>query len=216
MHKGLRYYLVFILPMLLLANFGYAQKEANIWYFGDGFGCDFNAAPPIALTNGKIHKHGGGASIADSAGNLLFYTDGETVWNKYHDTMPNGTGLFGTASMQPALIVKVPKDKNRYYIFTSSASNSGVKNMGIYYSLVDISANNGQGAVIIKNIRLQNTSSERLAATFHRNNEDIWMATVSDDWSIKNPKSEMYFYLITKSGLKLHHTTNTDYLGGRG
>lgn len=33
------------------------------------------------------------ASISDSAGNLLFYTNGEKVWNKNHEVMPNGEGL---------------------------------------------------------------------------------------------------------------------------
>ncbi|MFC7667853.1 hypothetical protein ACFQT0_10980 [Hymenobacter humi] len=50
---------------------------------------------------------------------LLFYTNGETVWNRKHQPMPNGRKLMGSgSSTQSALIVPDPGSGNVFYIFT--------------------------------------------------------------------------------------------------
>ncbi|MFY8029734.1 MAG: hypothetical protein ACOVPB_11205, partial [Bacteroidia bacterium] len=95
-----------------------AQGEANIWYFGQNAGLDFNSGSPVPLSNGAINTYEGCASIANSAGALKFYTDGITVWNANHTAMPNGTGLFGDPSAtQSAIIVPKPGNPNIYYVF---------------------------------------------------------------------------------------------------
>jgi hypothetical protein len=68
------------------------NKQNNIWYFGDKAGLDFNTEPPTVLEDGEINASEGCSVIADNNGNLLFYTDGITVWDKTHTAMPNGTG----------------------------------------------------------------------------------------------------------------------------
>src|SRR6185295_360819 len=79
-----------------------AQKQANLWYFGEYAGLDFNSGAPVLLTNGQTHNSTtnieGCATISDSAGQLLFYTDGETVYNHLHALMPNGTNIGGGQS----------------------------------------------------------------------------------------------------------------------
>src|SRR5688572_28486383 len=97
-----------------------AQKENNMWYFGKNAGLDFNSGAPVPLTNGALNTWEGSASVADPAtGNLLFYTDGESVWNANHNLMPNGSGLWGQfSSCQSSLIVPVPGSSTDYYIFT--------------------------------------------------------------------------------------------------
>jgi len=67
----------------------YSQKEANIWYFGENAGLDFNSGVPVALLDGQLNTREGCATISDKNGNLLFYTDGITVWNRSHKIMQN-------------------------------------------------------------------------------------------------------------------------------
>ena len=67
-----------------------AQGESNIWYFGNGAGLDFNSGGPVALNNGSLFTTEGCATMSDKAGNLLFYTNGVTVWNAQHGVMSNG------------------------------------------------------------------------------------------------------------------------------
>ena len=101
-----------------------SQGEANNWYFGQNAGVNFNTNPPSALNNGVLTTTEGCSSISDASGNLLFYSDGRTVWNRNHQIMPNanyfaGNGLFGDpSSTSSALIVPKPGDPNLYYIFT--------------------------------------------------------------------------------------------------
>ena len=82
-------------------------------------GLNFATTPPTALTNSAMNAFEGCATISDTAGNLLFYTNGNMVWNKNHNTMPSGNSLNGDgAATQTAIIVPAPQNLNKYYIFT--------------------------------------------------------------------------------------------------
>jgi hypothetical protein len=87
-----------ILSFIVIFSSAYAQKEANNWYFGERAGISFNNGTPMFLLNSSMNHNNGCATISDSDGNLLFYTNGMTVWNKNHQPMPNGTGLLGSSS----------------------------------------------------------------------------------------------------------------------
>src|SRR5688572_18290741 len=96
-----------------------AQKEGYVWYFGGNAGLNFATSPPTVLTNGAVNTAEGSASISNSAGNILFYSDGVTVYNQNHTVMANGNGLLGNFSTtQSAIIVKQPGSSSKYYIFT--------------------------------------------------------------------------------------------------
>lgn len=170
---------------VLLSATALGQNQGNIWYFGEGFGLDFNTSPPTLLDNGQITSQiacgddivEGTASIADSAGNLLFYTNGQTIWNKVHQPMQNGTGLLGgISSTQAALIVPKPLSNSSYYVFTTDDFCNDLEN-GMRYSIVDICEDNGNGAVLteVKNVLLEDTVAEKLAAVRHENGVDYWV-----------------------------------------
>src|SRR4051812_29467993 len=145
----------------------FAQKENNIWYFGTNAGLDFNSGVPVALTNSAMVTSEGCASVSDTAGNLLFYTDGISIWNKNHTIMPNGTGLTGNSTAtQSALIIKKPGSANLYYVFSTHFT--------LAYSIVDMTLNSGLGDVTIKNDTLGN-GSEKLCGAAHVNGTDYWI-----------------------------------------
>src|SRR5215217_3779517 len=102
---------------------------------------DLRGGVQVALYDCVMSTYEGSASIADHDGNLLFYTDGISVWNKNHNVMPNGSGLLGDASStQSALVVPKPGSDSIYYIFTTSGYWS-------HYSEVDMSLDGGLGDV---------------------------------------------------------------------
>lgn len=172
-----------------------AQNEANIWYFGNNAGLDFNSGTPVALTDGQMATEEGCASIADTNGQLQFYTDGTTVWNRNHGVMSNGTGLNGNfSSTQSAIIVPKPNSSNNYYIFT--VDFQGQAN-GLQYSEVDMNLDNGLGAITSnKNILLTTPVLEKLTAVKHANGTDIWVI------AHKNGSAEFYAYLVTTTGVQ--------------
>lgn len=183
-----------LLVLLFLSNVGFSQKEANIWYFGNNAGLDFNSGSPVALSDGEMATQEGCASIADSGGVLQFYTDGTTVWNRNHNIMANGNDLKGNfSSTQSAIIVPKPNSSNIYYIFTVDYQGSP---NGLQYSEVDMTLDSGMGAIISKNILLITPVLEKLTAVQHANGNDIWVI------AHKNGSTEFYSYLITDTGVQ--------------
>ena len=181
--------------MLIVISFAYSQnqcKKGNIWYFGENAGLDFNSGSPVALTDGQMYTDEGCASIADEQGNLLFYTDGSTVYDKNHQVMANGTNLNGDmSSTQSGIIVTDPYDNNRHYVFSIGAYNSA----GLYYSEVLFSAG-GVGVVTsVKNIHLHLTANEKLTAVKHSNGEDVWLV------SYEHSSNTYIAYLIDQTGV---------------
>jgi hypothetical protein len=185
----------FLLTIFILPFASKAQKENNVWYFGNGAGIDFNSGSPVALTNGSMFTTEGCASIADSAGNLLFYTDGVTVYNKVHSVMVNGNGLLGgNSSTESAIIVKQPGSSTLYYIFTTP--NQGALD-GLNYSVVDVSLQGGMGEVTSLNNLLHAPIGEKVCATHHSNGTDYWIVAhefISDAF---------YAFQLSSTGMNL-------------
>lgn len=130
----------------------YGQKEASNWYFGSKAGITFKNGAPVALTDGVISQSEGVATISDANGNLLFYTDGNKVWNRNHIEMPNGLNLNGdNQSAQSAVIVPMPNDPDIYYIFTVSNWPLTGPTAGLFYSIVDMRLDGGLGNITTKN-----------------------------------------------------------------
>ena len=173
-----------------------AQKEANIWYFGQHAGLDFNGSSPKLINSPRLNQLEGCATISDKSGNLLFYTDGITVWNKMHQIMPNGTGLLGdNSSTQSALIVPIPNNGSLFYIFTVPTWEPVYEHEGLRYSLVNMALNGGLGVIVEKNILLVSGTTEKLAAVKHCNNTDVWIMT-----TIRHTNS-FYAINVTEKGI---------------
>jgi gliding motility-associated-like protein len=188
---------IYILLIFFFSLSIYAQGEANIWYFGERAGLDFNPGTPVSLINGKLDTYEGCATISNSAGQLLFYTDGTLVYNKNHQIMVNGSGLKGNASStQSAIIVKKPNSTVIYYIFTCDAQGS---DEGIKYSEVDLSLDGGLGAVTSnKNILLITPTTEKLTSVLNKTGEAIWVITHG------NGNNNFYAFSVDNLGVNIN------------
>src|SRR5689334_6920422 len=95
-----RFVLLFIL-IFCLSN-SYAQKQNNIWCFGDSAGINFNGTIGVPIFT-SVDSRGSCVSVCDTNGNLLFYANtratiaGNTtlVFNRQNQLMQNGTGIVG-------------------------------------------------------------------------------------------------------------------------
>jgi gliding motility-associated-like protein len=170
----MRTLIIIILSAIISLNV-FGQGEANIWYFGQQAGVDFNGGAPVALTNGALSTSEGCATISDKNGNLLFYTDGIRVWNRNHVQMTNGFGLTGDpSSAQSAIIVPKPGSSTWFYVFTVAAQGNPA---GFGYSEVDITLAGGLGDVVVatKNTQLFTPSTEKVTAVKHANGLYVWV-----------------------------------------
>jgi len=185
--KRLVFYLTFFSTTLL------AQKEGNIWYFGNTSGLNFATNPPTVSTGSSMFTYDNSSAVCDQNGQLLFYTNGVTIWNKLHQVLSNGSGLLGNNSGgQSALIIPQP-NSNLYYVFVVPNHGTGP----LSYSIVDMTLASGNGAVTLKNQLLHPTTAEKLDSYYDCKNNRYWL--VSHQYGNNN----FYSYEINSSGLNL-------------
>jgi gliding motility-associated-like protein len=143
-----------------------AQKENNVWVFGNGLGLDFNAGSPSLITT-AIPAEEGCASICDASGKLMFYTNCVDVWDRTHNIMPNGTGIAGPLNVSSTMgvaIAPVISNTNLFFLFSVDASIDRPKLAQLKYSLIDMRLNAGRGDVVagVKGISLDSPVSEKI------------------------------------------------------
>jgi large repetitive protein len=142
------------------------DQRANIWYFGQNAGIDFNGLPddPAVAIDGPLNTPEGTSVISDRNGQVIFSTDGQRIYDKTDTEIPIPVppGLGGEpGATQSALIMPVAGDETLFYIFTTQE----VYGSGTYevrYSLFDLKLNNGLGGLQEINQLLFRRSTERL------------------------------------------------------
>jgi len=146
-----------------------ADTRSNVWYFGAQAGIDFNPPGARAITDGAMDVMEGCTAVSDRNGQIIFYTDGDIIFDQTHTQID--TGLGGTPNLpnggaaQSVISVAVPGDETLFYIFTTQSTSPTSSEYKFSYSLFDLKGNNGLGSVIEKNIPLFAKSTERIAAT---------------------------------------------------
>lgn len=150
------------------------QEQVNgVWYFGDGAGLNFNPDPdnPDGPTPRPIESRhpqnipAGVTTISDQTGQVLFFTDGQTVWDLNGNPMENGEDIGGdNLSSGSVLAVPVAGDETMYYLFTTQQGPGGENE--VKYSVVDIKGDNPQGVgnVVTKDNFLFSPSTEHSAS----------------------------------------------------
>jgi hypothetical protein len=201
---------------LFAQNFLQENNRNNIWLNGyannyflthpndtiSGGTCiDFNDNTMVQCYN-ELEFIGTNASICDTLGNLLFYTNGVWVGNKNLEIMPmpdtlnegdevdwlfqnpNNLGWEGSRVFQGAIILPNPSNDHLYTIFhTRYGSNhwwaSGTNLCeSLMYTTVDMTQDNGNGAVTTINqpiINLDTLALGMLSACRHANGRDWWL-----------------------------------------
>ena len=196
---------------IIAANCAHAQNQNNFWVYGYQAGINFNTTPPSYQGGFDILASEGAASVADpETGELLFYTDGVTVWDASNNSMPNGTGLLGgdpmmLSSTTAAVICEKPGSANQYYLITVDEQGS---NNGIRYNVVDMTLNGGLGDIVAgqKNIPIFSTNAEKACIVPNAAGDGFWL--LSHDL----PGETFYAFAITAAGINTTPVATT--LGG--
>lgn len=192
----MKYYLFTILFVGFTFDAYCQENTAWNWFFGNHAGVNFNTGIPITTGQGQVNNYEGCSTIGDMNGNLLFYTDGTTVFNRNHQIMSNGSGLLGSiSSTQSSVIVPKPGSDHLFHIFTVDEAESHLVD-GLCYSVVDINDDGGLGAVTVKNVLLETPVAEKLTSVMHQNNIDVWV--IAHRWN----SNEFVAYLVTEDGIE--------------
>ena len=208
---------IFLYCVLFLTTLSFAQKHDNIWPMGYKYdSCNyyidftdsFEIVPfCLALNLSEF----GNASICDSLGNLLFYTNGSRIADRNHQILPNGSGLNNNINPYylnegyPAQAMFIPKPGNNqlYYLFHMEWAGDSTSYIRppidrFNFSLIDLSLNNGIGDVLQKNIQILDDTllTGFFNACKHANGIDWWILVPQSGYTNK-----YYRFLLTSDSL---------------
>lgn len=181
-----------------------AQTPMDWWYFGGGVGLHFTPTKVKSLGDGRMSAIGNTISMSDSLGNLLFYSNGDTIWNRNHKVMPHGKGFLDKCSSSPlGFALPYPKHPHQYLLFILASrpdyhDKAGLTcgYYGFDYSIVDMNMEGGLGDVSdLKNIPLKKDAAKGIIA--------LWNADKSGYWVIVQefPGDSYYAYAVTENGI---------------
>lgn len=181
--------------LLFAAILGSSIAHSQFWYFGGRCGLDFSSGSPVAVTNGQMTATEGCITINDATGNLLFYSNGDSIWDRNHNWMPNsvGPGFGGYSCSQSTMAIRKPGNPNIYYMFYQAAQ--GGPN-GFRYVEIDMTLNSGFGDVSsTPAVQLLSQSCEQMTAIRHANGIDSWVIVHGLN------SNSFYAYLVNGAGV---------------
>jgi hypothetical protein len=176
--------------------FGYSGGENDTLYYGMNMNFSEDSVDILAIFL-NIDLGLTNASISDSLGNLLFFTNGCSVSDFSGKTLENGDSLnaggalfestcFGSFPMynipQGILFIPDPGNPNRFYLFHQKNNfvtqpEFTILTFPYFYSLVEINSNFPDGIVIEKNLPIipDTVYTGVETAAKHTNGKDWWI-----------------------------------------
>ena len=196
---------IVVLLLFLKSGLGTAQYNGNYWCFGDSAFIDWSTPQNPVIGSAAFYYRNGCSTIGDSIG-LIAYAgrldnilpNNCCVWNKSHQIINGSDHIFGAAWYHSSLFIPDPGNDSIIYLFTSGVTNNPY---GFYYSTINYKANNDSGAVIQKNVQLNNFPAfDALMAVRHGNGRDWWLIFQRYTTSL-TPFNSFYLFLVSPSGI---------------
>jgi hypothetical protein len=193
---------LYIFFSITFSCFSQNLQNAN-WLFGNKSGLTFMPNPnaPTALYN-PVRFGESCATVSDINGNLLFYTDGITVWNSSHNALINGTGLLSNSSSTQGVIIVPRPNHDTYFVVTIDGESNN--HYGLHYSEIDMSVGGGQVVAATKNTPLKDHNGIDIDAVYINRSEKL-TSTVHGDginyWIITQIGGYIYSYLVSENGI---------------
>lgn len=223
--------------LLLVSTSIYSQDKRDYqWFLGSdqqvgsdirALKFDFNNRPfNPGLRDKGLNFDQNNVSICDKNGELLFYSNGCAIANRSHDIMMNGDSInvgsflndfwsggscrYGYPGRQDMLILQDPAMEKGYYMIhkrNDKRADGSYRPLSLSYSYIDLTLDNGRGAVIEKNIdfyTIDEFLSSYLTAIYHNNGKDWWVINPGVD-------SKFYVFSINNEGLNLSSIQDAQY-----
>lgn len=199
-YSSIRYILFLLFSALVVAdaNAQYYTNQNKMWGFGGNGGIDFTSGSPVAFVSAVVTEEGC-TTVCDSAGTLLFVTDGYNVRNAAGSVMPNGGFIAGVSTWragQASVITPVLSNPDRYYIFTMEQAPGTTGYCNLKYSIVDMTLDGGSGDVMTsyRGVPVANGLSEKMVSV-RGDSCNIWLITHRKDSAV------FWVYNITAAGI---------------
>jgi hypothetical protein len=167
-------------PPLQTCTAEQVRASERHWMFGSNGGIDFGVSGTTATA---VQVPGttaeGSTVVTDTTGDLLFWSNGSTIFNRDNQAMPNGTGLLiNSSATQTVAAFPSITDPGTYFVVTTRGASEVGGSGQLYYSEVDMSLDGGKGAVTsVKNVPLggADDGSEALTAVPNATGDGFWV-----------------------------------------
>lgn len=173
--------------------------------FGQAYMVDFST--PIPTVSTTVAGYGYAAGLGDNEDNNIMTDASNNVLFTYlvylnnlievrdasYVIMPNGSGLLGNNSCQESALVRIPCSTDKYYIVHSTISPND-----LYYSVVNMSLNSGNGDVSQKNILIGNNIAEGKTISHQLPTGCRWLIVAE---IVTGTSYNILRYLISDSGI---------------
>ncbi|MBK8846801.1 MAG: hypothetical protein IPO27_09770 [Bacteroidetes bacterium] len=211
------------------------NKMDNWWYLGSSIGvhplsggCSINftydsaSVDTTPIDNDFLWTL---SMISDSSGQLLFYNDNRRVYDRNNNIMINGDTLMNTwlvlnqnaggGGPQGSIVLPLIDSNPTYYLFSVSSENdfgNFLLPSHLYLAKIDMSLNNGLGAVVSKNQALNYAKMDfYINAVKHGNGRDWWVLRHSAEgdtfytflltpYGVDGPFTQVYGHINTWAG----------------
>ena len=155
---------ILIASVLFVSSMTVLLGQDYTWIMGNNLRFQFFSPSDVRVSAyGLIPRMTESVSLVHDpeTNEILFYTDGTTVWDRNQQVALNGTELGGNFSTsQSVAIIQSYNNPNQYYIF--SLENVGSVNGNLFYSIVN--EENGIISVTTKKILITSELTEKMIA----------------------------------------------------
>ncbi len=142
------------------------------------------------------------ASICNSVGDMLFYTDGFAIYNNSRKIMKNGDSLLAFENRENASVIIPVTDSTYFLIYCTYQDSFSVEDYAndstsvLYYALINVRANKGLGSVVQKNVPLILSSYDFYGGTHCRNADGSY-------WYVTRNERAFYSFYVDEGGISL-------------
>ncbi len=199
--------------------FGRYEEDTTSGYEFGGSRVDFNFDPPeVSRFDLPVDFDFTEISmVSDSMGMLQLYTNGCSLINHENLLIENGDSINpgevydeycalgnGYPTAQSSIMLPLPGSNHIYYMFHLGV-DEGLHIRHFRYTVVDMSKNNGLGAVLEKNQLVFDTLNfgQQMTAVRHANGRDWWLILPHGHTNFDSGSSNRYFkFLFSPDGIK--------------
>jgi gliding motility-associated-like protein len=194
------------LLLLLLPWLSAAQSASTVWYPGGGSVLDFSIAPVRVTTAGSIPALTGATTHTDASGRVRLIVTASGLYGPTGQLLPNGQFTDPVIAPERTLIVAQPgSGGSRCYVFYVVPDRSNTRfytGVQLSYSLVDLVANGGAGAVVSKDQVLRPNIHGYFGVATQCDANSFWLVTEVNQNGMSSPATDIVeAHRFTAAGL---------------
>lgn len=212
---------------LLVVNCAIGQNLQNSnWFFGQGVGLTFDGSTNIPTTSllpnplntqgDYFHNKESHATLSDTNGNLLMFSDGRAIYQNWQGTNHKILQIIPLNNVynNRTLFVPIPNHPN-HYLFIIQKFDTNSTETGLQFVEFDLS--NGLATIVGSITSLNDASNNVINGTYNLSSSSLTSTTDADGenyWVLSHVRnvsaSKILCYKVTSNGISITPTTSFD------